>query len=71
MDNSVFPVQHHSCRKKGLGLAFRHHVLEDFDLSGRELVGFEGLSPAAEGFFVCGLTHDDSISLLIKFVRLS
>ena len=70
MDNSVFPVQHHRRRQKGFGLAFRDHVLENFDLAGRETVGFQGLPPASEGFFVCRLTHDDSISFLIKFVRL-
>jgi hypothetical protein len=69
MDYSIFPVQHHSRRQKRFGLAVRHHVLENLDLFRRELVAFEGLSPASDAFLVCGIAHDDSIPLLIKFVR--
>src|SRR5215468_6139433 len=61
MNDSILPVQHHRCRQKGFGFAFGHHVLENFDLTGRKFVGFEGLPPAAKALAVrevCRIRHD-------------
>ena len=58
VNNSVFPVQHDGRSQKGFGLALRHHVLENFDLPGREFVCFQGLPPTSEALFIFGFAHE-------------